>query len=154
MREYLREKIGERDGVFTDEYGRELGKHRGYYTFTIGQRRGLGISAGKRLYVGEIRADTGEVVLVEKRKVMFNSMVVTKLNKLVELPSLFNAQVKIRSNFNPVECEVRIVGDRAHVRFERPVFAVTPGQIAVFYDGDLVLGSGVIEKGIIDPVEG
>ena len=70
------------------------------------------------------------------------------------MPEVFRAQAKIRSNFDPVDCEVRFENGGAFVRFEERVFAVTPGQIAVFYDGDLVLGSGVIREGIIARVEG
>ena len=154
LRDFLEENLGVMEGVFLDSRGNVLGKHRGFYGFTIGQRRGLGISSGRRLYVGEIRPDGNEVVLVEKDELMFDAMLVEDLNLLVDLPRVFNAQVKIRSNFDPVDCEVRIENDGAFVRFEKRVFAVTPGQIAVFYDGDLVLGSGVIREGIIARVEG
>ena len=154
VQEFLKERIGEMEGFFVNEKGEVMGRHNGYYNFTIGQRRGLKVSSGKRVYVLKIHPESKTVVLGDKERVMFDGMLVGRLNLLVDLPNEFNAQVKIRSNFKEVDCSVRIESDRARVVFAERVFAVTPGQIAVFYDGDLVLGSGIIEKGIISDVEG
>ncbi len=142
--EFLEKRLGRRRGYFIDENGNILGEHEGYYKFTIGQRRGLGVSSNRRLYVKEIKPESGDVVLSGREGVLFDSMIVEDLNVISHLPDM--CQVKVRSNFKPVDCTVRVKGNRAFVRFAEKVFAVTPGQIAVFYEGDLVLASGVIAR--------
>ena len=134
-------------GSFVDKHGNEIGKHEGYYNYTIGQRRRLGVSAGKRLYVYKIVPETNTVVLSDKEDIMYKYMEVANLNFLENLPKQFEAMVKVRSNFKEVKALVEIKNERAFVEFKNKVFAVTPGQIAVFYIKDQVVLSGVIEKG-------
>ncbi len=127
--------------------GKVVGEHEGYAFYTIGQRKGLGVSLGRRVYTTKIDPEGNRVFLGEKRDVMYDMMIVESLNFLEDVPEAFEAVVKVRSNFRPVRAEVHINRGRAFVKFERGVFAVTPGQIAVFYDGEKVVMSGVIERG-------
>ena len=148
LRDFLIEN-GVRPGKGKFVYrGEVVGENDGYAFYTIGQRKGLGVSLGKRVYVAEIIPKSNTVVLGDKEDVMYDMMVVRDLNFLEDVPESFEAEVKIRSNFDPVKCEVKVRGDTALVRFEKKVFAVTPGQIAVFYWKDQVIASGVIEKGV------
>ncbi len=127
--------------------GKVVGKHDGYAFYTIGQRRKLGLSIGKRVYVVGVNPKRNVVFLGEKEDVMYDMMIVGSLNFLDDVKESFKSEVKIRSNFDAVSASVRIEGNFAVVKFDRRVFAVTPGQIAVFYDGERVLMSGVIERG-------
>ena len=128
--------------------GKVVGESAGYAFYTIGQRKGLGISLGKRVYVSSIDPSGNVVILGDKEDVMYDMMIVKELNFLEDVPERFGAEVKIRSNFDPVEAEVEVRGETALVRFKRKVFAVTPGQIAVFYWKDQVIMSGIIEEGL------
>jgi len=134
-------------GVFLDKNGDRLGEHEGYFNYTVGQRRGLGISMGKRMYVFKIIPEKNVVVLSGKEDVMSKYMEVSNLNFLENLSDRFEAMVKVRSNFKEVKGFVKIRESKALVEFEKKVFAVTPGQIAVFYIKDQVVLSGVIERG-------
>ena len=148
LKEFLKEQGLEAGrGKFVDRQGNVLGEHEGYFYFTIGQRRGLGVSLGRRVYVTKILPERNEVVLGDKEGAMSRFMEVSSLNFLEDLPGSFEAFVKIRSNFKAQKCFVRIEGDLARVEFDGEAFAVTPGQIAVFYKGEQVVLSGVIEKG-------
>ena len=130
-------------------YRREVvGEHDGYAFYTIGQRKGLGISIGRRVYVIGLDPKRNLVYLGEKEDVMYDMMTVSQLNFLEDLEEEFESEVKIRSNFDPVPAEVKLEGDRAMVRLKEKVFAVTPGQVAVFYRGDQVVLSGIIERGV------
>jgi tRNA-specific 2-thiouridylase len=132
--------------------GKILGTHTGYYQYTRGQRRGLGVAHSERLYVLETLPETNEVVVGTKAEVMDLSFVVRRVNWLLRPwekegeahPSL-RAFVKIRSQHQKVPAWIEIVSeDEAFVTFETPQEAVTPGQAAVFYDGRRVLGGGWI----------
>lgn len=148
LKAFLQENGLKGEGYFVNKKGEVLGNHDGYFSFTIGQRRGLGISLGKRVYVVDIIARENKVVLGSKTDVMSSGMIVENLNFLEDLPEKFDASVKIRSNFKEQRCTVHIGDGKAFVSFAQKAFAVTPGQIAVFYWDDQVILSGVIEKGI------
>jgi tRNA-specific 2-thiouridylase len=134
-------------GVFLDVEGRVLGRHEGVSGFTVGQRRGLP-ALGRPPYVKEIRAETGAVVLCEREGLLADQALVEGVNWLVE-PATggLEADVKVRARSPVTPAEVlpdHQDPSRAQVRFRQPVAAVTPGQAAVFYRGDLVLGGGWI----------
>lgn len=132
-------------GDFVDASGKKLGHHRGCHAYTIGQRRGLGRGFGSRRYVTEIRVAAREVVLGENRDLMKSEMTVEGLRLIEDVPDKFRAEAKIRYRSEPVPAEIILEDkNRAAVNFERPVRAVTPGQAAVFYNGDLVIGGGWI----------
>jgi tRNA-specific 2-thiouridylase len=134
-------------GQLVDSAGRALGAHAGTEHFTVGQRRGHGIGGGRALYVVDVLPEAGEVVLGPREECRARSMRVGDLNWIgFDAPAAFEARVQVRYQHEPVPCSVRVAGGAAEVLFERPEFAVAPGQGAAFYDGDRLLGGGWIER--------
>ncbi|WP_165274489.1 tRNA 2-thiouridine(34) synthase MnmA [Thermotoga sp. Ku-13t] len=133
------------EGPIYDSSGKELGKHRGLIHYTIGQRK-LGVSLGSRMYVVRIDAKNNAIIVGKEEEVYRDRFTVTHFNPLVDLPGRFTASVKVRKNSDEVACSVSQKDGVVEVKTKEPIFAVTPGQVAVFYDGDLVLGSGIIEE--------
>jgi tRNA-specific 2-thiouridylase len=137
-----------RPGRFVDAAGNELGRHDGVDGFTVGQRRGLP-ALGRPVYVGSIDAGTGDVVLVERDGLGTQTAAVRGVRWLVDAPpagARIAAQVKVRARSAPVQATVLPDPDGgARIEFGAPVQAVSPGQAAVFYDGELVLGGGWLE---------
>jgi tRNA-specific 2-thiouridylase len=136
-------------GEIVDTDGRLLGEHGGTHHFTVGQRRGLGIAAGKPLYVIATEPATQRVIVGRNEELMRRSLMVRDVNWLSidTLGEPRRAQVKIRNKHVPAEATLMPTGNcsRIEVRFDEPQRAVTPGQAAVFYDADLVLGGGWID---------
>ena len=137
-----------KQGRFVDARGRELGRHEGIHHFTIGQRRGLGIGrGGKRLYVAALRADTNEVILGERHLLTRRGCTVSRVRWTSGTcrETLFRASTRIRYNQSPAPSRVQPAGnDSVDVIFDEPQFAVTPGQVAAFYDGEELVGGGWI----------
>jgi len=133
------------EGNFVDENGNILGRHRGIHRYTIGQRRGLNIAAGKRIFVSEIRPETNEVVLSDGEELMTDGITVRDVNWLVPQTSKFRADVRVRHSHTSNTAEIEPVGESAQVVFTEPVRAPTKGQTAAFYIGDEVIGGGFIE---------
>lgn len=137
-------------GRFVDEQGNDLGAHDGVAGFTVGQRRGLPALGAPR-YVRAILPETGDVVLASAEGLESSEAVVRGAHWLVDLPSDasagWDAQIKVRARADAVPG--RIFADpesgTARVAFDAPVRAVSPGQAAVFYDGDVVLGGGWLD---------
>lgn len=139
--------VGKMPGHFIDENGRFLGLHDGFYNYTVGQRRGTGVYGSTRLYVTKIIPETNEVVLGTLEKARFRRFTVSDLNMLADIPDgNFSSRVQIRYRHIPADCTVSVKGNSAEVILEDPQFAATPGQSAVFYDGDRVLGGGIITE--------
>jgi tRNA-uridine 2-sulfurtransferase len=136
-------------GEIVDTDGRLLGEHSGTHHFTVGQRRGVGIAAGKPLYVIATEPATQRVIVGPNEELMKRSLTVIEVNWLSidTLREPRRAQVKIRNKHVPAHAALIPAGNASHVevRFDEPQRAVTPGQAAVFYDGDLVLGGGWID---------
>ena len=139
-------------GNFVDADGKILGQHKGILNYTVGQRRGLGIALGQRMFVAEIRPETNEIVLLPDGGSFADGMTVSNLNfQLIPPPKdgetvEYTLMGKVRYASSPVPMRVKITGNTASVTFTEPIRAVTPGQSAVFYlDGAIALG-GVIEK--------
>lgn len=135
-------------GDFVDEAGRVLGRHRGITHYTVGQRKGLGLSFGKPMYVTKIDTVHNTVTLGEEGSQYSGSLVAADLNFIPfdTLEAPMRAQVKVRYQAQPAPALlVPLANDRLLVEFDRPQRAVTPGQAVVFYDGDLVLGGGTIQ---------
>jgi tRNA-specific 2-thiouridylase len=127
--------------------GRRLGEHAGVYRYTIGQRRGLNIAAGEPLYVIATDPAAQRVVVGRGDELLKSGLEAANVNWIAfaEPPAEFRAEVKIRNKHQAAPATVYPQpGARARVRFDQPQRAVTPGQAAVFYDGDLVLGGGWI----------
>ena len=147
---FIRERCPELfiDGDIVDTDGNVLGCHAGIIHFTIGQRKGLGIAAGKPLYVCAIDRDTHRVVVGDNAELYKKEMRVGDLKYMAvsNLETITRAEVKIRHQAKPAPAGLRMEDGQAIVTFDAPQRAVTPGQSAVFYDGDTVLGGGVIRS--------
>lgn len=135
-------------GNFVDSQGNILGQHQGIACYTIGQRRGLGLSMGRRVFVKEIRRETNEVVIGEGEQVFSDSLRCGQVNWMAEeglKGQERTVMAKIRYSHKGAPCRIRELSDGlVECRFEEPVRAVTPGQAVVFYLGDVVLGGGTI----------
>jgi tRNA-specific 2-thiouridylase len=152
MNAYLKESGVEprrtRGEIVTTD-GRTLGEHNGVHHFTVGQRRGLGIAAGEPLYVIATDPQTQRVTVGSNRDLLRQRFFVREVNwiALAGLTAPVRAGVKIRNKHTPAPATLHPSDrpDRAEVVYDEPQRAVTPGQAAVFYDGDNVLGGGWIE---------
>lgn len=136
-------------GNFVDIHGKILGQHNGIWHFTVGQRRGLGISAEKPLYVLALKPEKNEVVLGFEDQSVKHSLIAKNLVwSSGETPTeSFTATAKIRSSQQPTPVEVEVLPDgSAKIEFENLQKAVAPGQSVVLYDNDLILGGGVIDS--------
>jgi tRNA-uridine 2-sulfurtransferase len=135
-------------GNYVDKEGKVLGKHDGYPFYTIGQRKGLGIAFGYPAFVTEIRKDTNEVVLGRDIDLERNGMIVEKLNlqKYDRLDVPLQTITKVRYKDEGKQALISQDGDTMTVHFAEPVVGIAPGQAAVFYEGDDVVGGGWISK--------
>ncbi len=131
-------------GRFRTAAGEDLGPHRGYEAYTVGQRRGLGISLGRRLYV--LSKPRPDVVLGDEAELYAKGATLADLNWIGwdRPPERSRALVKLRYTARPVACTVAVAGTGAELVFDERQRAVTPGQAAVLYDGEAVLGMGTI----------
>ena len=145
IEEYTKE--GSRPGPFIDEDGTVLGTHRGIIHYTVGQRRGLGIAAPEPLYVCQINPEQNTVVLGHREKLFSRELDADEFNWIAgNVPNQpVRCRAKIRYHHEEEPCTVYPEGeDSAHIVFEAPQRAITPGQSVVLYDGDVVLGGGTI----------
>ena len=136
-----------RGGVVVDESGRELGSHGGIHRFTVGQRKGLGVASTMPLYVLKIDATEQRVTVGPRSSLERTTFTVGDVNWMAgEAPSGWTpASAQIRHRHTAATGRVRALPDRrAEFEFDTPQPAITPGQAAVFYDGDVVLGGGWI----------
>ena len=138
-------------GNFVDAQGKVLGQHQGYPFYTIGQRKGLGLAFGEPRYVTEIRPNDNTVVLGRVEELMRNGMQVAQVNsmKYESIPDGLEATTQIRYNDPGTLARLKQVGDKVDVDFMAHVKGVAPGQSAVFYEGDDVIGGGLIYSGFL-----
>ncbi len=137
------------EGDFVDQQGSVLGRHKGIIHYTIGQRKGLGISSSQPLYVCEIHPESGKVVLGSYEDLLGTEADVSDFNWISGIvpKSKFRCKAKIRYRQKEQPATVIPIGaDHIHLIFDKPQRAITPGQAAVLYDGDTVLGGGTIFK--------
>ena len=134
-----------REGDVVTREGAIIGRHAGHWRFTIGQRRGLGLTAAEPLYVLERRAATNEVVVGSRRDLAAVAVELREVSDrgLGEGDGLA-VQLRYKAEAVAVRRLRRLDGDRARVDLERPFLGVAPGQAAVFYRDDVVVGAGVI----------
>ena len=135
-------------GTIVDESGKELGCHDGIHQYTIGQRRGLGVATGERAKIVSIDATTGTIVISSRPDAVYGTMCKARSfywhRETPPIGTTMMAQVRYRQK--PVTATLDVAtDDSVSVRFADPVFGITPGQSLVLYDGDCVLGGGVIE---------
>ncbi len=137
--------VSGRPGPIIDRHGRVLGTHKGIYCYTIGQRKGIGISSPEPYYVTKIDTIKNAIYIGSKEDAMIKEFFVDKLNWLLKPGSnLFRATVRVRSMMEDKPASVEIFDERVKVTFDKPQWAPAPGQSAVFYDGDMVIGGGII----------
>jgi tRNA-specific 2-thiouridylase len=137
--------------VTTD--GKVIGEHAGVHNFTVGQRKGLGVATGSPLYVIQIKNDTRQVVVGKDEELYSRTLHARRVNLIstAELRQPMRVAVKIRHKHQPAPAIIEPAGesaapDEVRVTFDEPQRAITPGQAAVFYDGDIVVGGGWIEN--------
>lgn len=144
----LEEKVN--GGNFTDNSGKVLGTHKGYPFYTVGQRKGLDIALGKPAFVTQIIPETNTVVLGDEEDLNQTEMKVTGLNwmKFDGISEGMEATTKIRYKDKGALSNLYAYEKGLSVRFYEDVKGVAPGQSAVFYDGDDVIGGGIIQRSI------
>lgn len=146
-RRFIEETTGQKStpGNFVDQEGNVLGIHKGYYCYTIGQRRGLGISAPQSLYVVEIRPEKNEVVLGSNEDLFYSHLTADHFNWIEQVGPDEIIKARIRYHQTEKEATVRVLEDnRVEVDFLEPQRAITKGQAVVLYRGDAVAGGGRI----------
>ena len=134
-------------GDFVDGSGNVLGRHKGLINYTIGQRKGLGLALPEPMYVKSKDLQNNRVILARNDELFSRTLEVKDLNwiAIANLPADLEASVKIRYSQNAASARIiPISQDRVRIEFNEPQRAVTPGQAAVFYDGDIVIGGGTI----------
>jgi tRNA-specific 2-thiouridylase len=142
-RGFVRKRVEAEPGEIVDKGGRTLGKHAGVVDFTVGQRRGIGVSAQTPLYVTEVRPSQKQVVVGHRKDLEVSEVRVGDLNWFLD--SAEADMVQVRYNSAPVCCEIEDLADgEVRARLAEPVMGVAPGQSAVFYKGDRVVGGGVV----------
>ena len=136
------------EGDFVDKDGRVLGQHGGYEQFTVGQRKGLGITFGEPRFVLGVNAATRQVVLGTREDLAADCVLIDGLNWLYDdPPETLECSVKTRYQQQSHACTVRITDDdHAEISLHKPVLGIAPGQAAVLYEGDRVLGGGWIQS--------
>ena len=134
-------------GNFVTEKGEVLGRHKGITHYTIGQRRGLDLPMGERVFVTAIRPETNEVVIGKNEDIFTDTVLCDRVNFMAveDLKEPMRVKAKIRYNHVGEFCMLEKLPDgKVKCTFESPVRAATPGQAVVFYDGEYVLGGGTI----------
>ena len=153
MKDFLSHYIETKKGDVLNTKGEIIGDHDGVMFYTIGQRKGLDIAFGKPVFVTKIDPENNTVMLGDEEDLEQNEMIVSKLNliKYDTITAGMEATTKIRykdkgalSNLYPVQSK-----NIATVRFYENVKGIAPGQSAVFYEGDDVLGGGIIQSGVL-----
>ena len=135
-------------GNFVDREGRVLGRHRGLPCYTTGQRKGLGVSAGKHVYVVRKNARDNTILLGDDRDLFTSRLTACRVNWIAGAAPADTIRVTAKTRYSQTEAEAAVTplpDGRMEVVFDRPQRAVTAGQAVVLYDGDQVLGGGVIE---------
>lgn len=137
-------------GDFVDANGNVLGRHRGYHRYTLGQSRGLGVPGPHRYYVARIDTAANVITLSDGSDLMASAVLCTRPSWIgvEDLTAPLEVTVRLRHSKEETPAVIRPVGNGVEVDLLEPARAPTPGQLAVFYQGDLVVGSAWIEKGL------
>ncbi|AFZ33969.1 tRNA-specific 2-thiouridylase mnmA [Stanieria cyanosphaera PCC 7437] len=148
MQKFLDKYINQHEGDIVDLEGKVLGKHQGIHHYTIGQRKGLGIAAAEPLYVVKIDPVMNRVIVGNRAAGGRSECTVSRMNwvSIAETTTPIRSEVQVRYRSQPVPVNVIPLDNfRVKLIFEQPIFGVTPGQAAVLYDGEILLGGGIIE---------
>ena len=135
-------------GEIVDRFGQTLGRHAGIVRYTIGQRSGLGVALGYPVYVTAIRPETNQLQVGEEEELLKTECWVERVHWISGRPlqAQIRAFCKIRYQHTGEMADLEPAGEQVHLRFHQPVRAVAPGQSAVFYDGEELLGGGIISS--------
>ena len=155
VEDYARHEMGERTGegalasgeIATTE-GRVVGRHAGLHRYTVGQRRGIGVAAADPLYVVKIDVPRNQLVVGKHSELYRKALVAAGVNWLSIAPPRSSVRAKVRIRYRALEAQATLIpigSVKVGVDFDEPQPAITPGQAAVFYDDDVVLGGGWIE---------
>lgn len=143
-RTFVEARLKARPGLLVDAEGAALGGHQGVQRFTVGQRRGLGAGGGERRYVTRIDAEAATVTLGGESDLQVRTLELDNCRWLAAPPRCAALQLRYRAA--PAPCRIAANGGEALVHLDEPVRAVAPGQAAVFYEGERVLGGGVVQQ--------
>lgn len=136
-------------GPILDRQGNTLGEHKGISHYTIGQRKGLGISTPEPSYVIDIDPEKNAIIIGSKEDLYQDQLIASGLNWIAIEKLTEPIEVKARIRYRHPEAEAKVTpldGDKVYVKFNQPQPAITPGQAVVFYQGDTVVGGGTIER--------
>jgi tRNA-specific 2-thiouridylase len=136
-------------GKIVDENGKILGQHRGIESYTVGQRKGLGVFAARPLYVTSIEAESNTITVGTRKQTYGTELIAENLNWIAIPPPTqpFEVKAKVRYRHPEAEATVKPHDDYSvYVKFTEPQMAITPGQEVVFYDGDTIIGGGTISR--------
>ncbi|MCX7765630.1 MAG: tRNA 2-thiouridine(34) synthase MnmA, partial [Candidatus Sumerlaeia bacterium] len=151
---FARSELGkdvQKPGPIYNTEGQKIGEHQGIVFYTIGQRKGLGISAPHPLYVIEIDPQRNAVIAGNREQILAGGLIGEEINwvSITQPPEEIEVEVQIRYRHPPANARLKPLGeDRVEIRFHQPQPAVTPGQLAVFYQKELLLGSAFISKSL------
>ena len=147
MQSFLDKYITPKKGEIVDQEGRVLGQHDGVHHYTIGQRKGLGIAAAQPLYVVGLDAGRNRVIVGDRTSASQQECTVQRVNwvTIAEPTAPIRAKVQVRYRTPAVPVTVIPLENRVKLVFDEPQFSITAGQAAVWYDGEMVLGGGIIE---------
>jgi tRNA-uridine 2-sulfurtransferase len=149
MRAFLDKYLAPKKGEIVDTNGKVLGEHDGVHHYTIGQRKGLGVAYSEPLYVIALDAANNRVIVGDRTQGTKSECTVNRINwvAIVGPETPIRAEVQIRYRSSPVPVTViPLENNRVKLVFDEPQFSITPGQAAVWYDGEKVLGGGIIER--------
>ena len=155
-RSFLAERFQSVSGDIVDTSGTVLGSHAGIEGFTVGQRRGLGIHSSKPLFVLSLDVEAHRVVVGPAEGLRQSTLRATDVSYVSGTPPRSPIEVEARIRYNSPQAPATLVphADWAEVHFHEPQRAITPGQAVVFYQGDEVLGGGIIESALVPAVNG
>ena len=149
-RNFLREKASDiQPGDFLNMKGEVIGRHQGIPFYTIGQRRGLGLSGGQRLYVVNIDQAQNTITVGPEAAILDTDLIAKDLNLVLYdmLTETIEIEAQVRYNGSPAPASLKpLEGGRLHVHFQKPQRSITPGQAVVFYQGDYLVGGATIER--------
>ncbi len=148
-RAFLEERVQPRPGNIVDSSGRLLGEHTGIHNFTVGQRKGLGVFSAAALYVVGIRATQNEVVVGPAAELLQDTLYASQVNFPVG-PLTGPTEVTAKIRYKASECAATLIpqGESVAIRFREPQRAITPGQAVAFYQGEELIGGGIIEGAV------
>jgi len=140
-------------GKIINKQGNILGEHKGLFFYTIGQRKGIQVNINKPLYVISINPKKNTITVGEEDDVFSSEFIAENLNWLISPDKILRkVSVRIRSQHKPQNASIKCEGNKVLVKFNKPQMAITPGQLAVFYKNDIVLGSGWIADTPLNPL--